>query len=197
MIRKKLVMIALLLIFAALCFGHRPYEERDDITLDNIWVIKRPDISTAIYATLESKNDIDYYSFELEDNDSLYLSMVIPVIEGQEGFAPTMVLLGPDISISELDKPTDVLNGNLLEPGDTFKREFFEPFSRTNYWIWQEKDLTIKNGGEYHVVVFDKEKRPGRYVFTIGRKERPGGDMGFLFFRFEDYWTPVVPKENE
>lgn len=197
MSKKKIFIIISILLLAIMCFGHRPYEEREDITIDNIWNIKRPDISTAIYATLDSSEDIDYYSFYLEDDDPLYLSMVIPVIEGQEDFSPTMILLGPDISIEELNKPVEKLDGIFYKPGDTFTREFYEPFSRTDYWIWQEEDLTIKKGGKYIVMVLDSENRLGRYVFTIGKKEIPGGDLGFLFFRFKEYWTPVTAEENE
>ena len=194
--RRRVLILVLISLVSLSCFAHRPYEEREDITAGNPWMIKRADISTAIYATMESDVDIDYYTFRLDEGDPLYLSMVIPKIAGQEGFAPTMVLLGPDYSIEEFYSPVDEIDGVFYEPAVTFSREFFEPFTRTDYWIWQEIDTTVEQSGEYAVVVFDRQKRVGRYVFTVGKKEIPGGDMMFLFFRFKDYWMAVTSGEK-
>ena len=44
-------------------WAHRPYFEEQDIRAEAPGQIDDPTISTALYATLESAQDVDYYRF--------------------------------------------------------------------------------------------------------------------------------------
>ncbi len=43
--------------------AHQPFFEEKDFTADSPAQIKDPTISTAMYASLETPSDVDYYSF--------------------------------------------------------------------------------------------------------------------------------------
>jgi hypothetical protein len=196
----KRLMIVLAVLALSLSFvtvvpalAHRPYFEEEDIGPNAPWQVDDPTISTAIYATLESATDVDYFTFQGQAGQVILLALTIPQIEGQADFAPTMALMGP--SLPEADLPSRVVRPDgagaleiAPEPGPA--PTFFEPFSRTSYWDRQEERVTIPADGRYVVAVWHPEGQLGRYVFVVGEKELPGGD--FLFpLKMRTYWTPV------
>lgn len=197
--RRYLLLCALILslilasVAVALAVAHRPYFEEEDIGPDAPWQVDDPTISTAIYATLESANDVDYFTFEEQVGQVILLALTIPQIEGQAEFAPTMALMGSGLPEAEL--PGHVVRADdagalEITPPPGPAATFFEPFSRTSYWDRQEERVTLPADGGYVVAVWDPEGQLGRYVFVVGDKERLGGDPAFLL-KMRDYWTPV------
>jgi glycerol-3-phosphate acyltransferase PlsY len=185
--------LILTIVVAAPALAHRPYFEEEDIGPNEPWQVDDPTISTAIYATLESATDVDYFTFEGQAGQVTLLALTIPQIEGQDDFAPTLALMG-------LGLPKADLPGRVIRPEDTGALEiapppgpaptFFEPFSRTSYWDRQEERVTLPANGRYVVAVWHPGGQVGRYVFVVGDKERPGGDPVFPL-KMRDYWTPV------
>jgi hypothetical protein len=176
--------------------AHQPSFEDNDIKADNPWLIHDPTISTAVYATLETPNDVDYYSFNGNRGQTIFLSITIPQIVGQENFTPIMGLLGPGLPSGNLPKQvTAQTNTGVLILPPANATPFFEPFSRTSYWTRQEQHVTLPDNGSYMVAVWDEEGQVGRYVFVIGEKEVLGGDLAFPF-KMGNYWTPFVPQDN-
>jgi hypothetical protein len=204
--RTVLGLALLLLVLSALpASAHRPYFEEADITADKPWSVSDPTISTAIYATLDTRSDADYYAFDGRKGQRILLSLTIPQIAGQEQFAPEMALLGPGLGAASLPAraslPDRVVNaageGVQLIPalvGDA--KSFYEPFSRTSYWERQEEIVTLPADGRYVVAVWNAEGAVGRYTFVIGDKERPGGDLAFGR-KLRSYWTPVPEPAPE
>jgi hypothetical protein len=190
-------LIALLLLIAFIvslvpALAHQPFFEETDFTADSAAQIQDPTISTAKYATLETSNDVDYYSFNGSVGQSVLLSITIPQISGQENFTPTMALMGPGLPPGDL--PPQVVkpqgSGVLILPSPANATSFFEPFSRTSYWTRQEQYVTLPANGSYSVAVWDDEEQVGRYVFVIGDREILGGDMAFPL-KMKSYWTPI------
>lgn len=183
---------------AAPASAHQPYFEEQDLKPDAPWLINDPTISTALYATLESPTDVDYFAFEGQAGQSILLQITIPQIAGQEEFAPTMALLGPGLPT---DSSAADLPGRVARPNDTGALllpaipgpapEFFEPFSRTSYWERQEERVTLPADGRYVVAVWHQTGQAGRYVFVIGDRERLGGDLAFPV-KMKEYWNPVL-----
>ena len=185
--------LALTAIVVVPALAHRPYFEERDVGADTPWFIEDPTISTALYATLESPDDVDYFTFEGKRGEEILLELTIPQIEGQGEFAPTMALMGPGLPIGELPgrvvKP-DKAGVLLIAPPPGPAPTFFEPFSRTSYWERQEQRVTLPSDGGYVVAVWHPDGQQGRYTFVIGDKERPGGDLAFPI-KMRSYWTPV------
>jgi hypothetical protein len=173
--------------------AHRPYFEEEDLGASDPWLVDDPTISTAIYATLESRQDVDYFAFDGEQGAVILLAMTIPQIEGQEDFAPSLVLMGPGLGEDELPERIRVPDGagaQVIEPPPGPAPTFFEPFSRTSYWERQEQRVTLPASGRYVVAVWHPDQEVGRYTFVIGEKERLGGDLAFPL-KMRSYWTPV------
>lgn len=188
-----LVLGLLLGIAAVPAQAHQPYFEEDEIEAGNPWQIKDPNVSTALYATLGSHEDVDYFSFEGKAGEVVLLELTIPQIEGQEDFAPTLALMGPGLPDAELPGEVVIPEGAgalVIEPPAGPAPTFYEPFSRTSYWERQEQRVTLPASGHYVVAVWHPEGEIGRYTFVIGEQERLGGDLLFPF-KMSSYWTPV------
>jgi hypothetical protein len=180
------------LILLVPVLAHQPFFEDREFAADNPGHIKDPTVSTAFYATLETPNEVDYYEFNGSRDQSILLSITIPQISGQENFTPTMALMGPGFPPGDLPKqvikPQD--SGVLILPSPANATSFFEPFSRTSYWTRQEQYVKLPASGSYSVAVWDDKWQTGRYVFVIGDREVPGGDIAFPL-KMRTYWTPV------
>jgi hypothetical protein len=194
-IRLLSLVLGLLLAgtLASSALAHQPFFEEEDIEAGNPWEIEDPSISTALYATLDSRGDVDYYSFEGLAREEILLELTIPQIEGQEDFAPTMALMGPGLSNADLPDGVTVPEGAgalVIEPPPGPAPTFYEPFSRTSYWERQEQRVALPAGGRYLVAVWHPNGEVGRYTFVIGEKEKLGGDLAFPI-KMRSYWTPV------
>jgi hypothetical protein len=189
-IPSVLVIALIVLLFPAL--AHQPFFEDKEFTVDNPGIIKDSTISTAMYATLETPSNVDYYTFNGSKGQSILLSITIPQITGQENFTPTMALMGPGLPAGDLPsqimKPID--SGVLILSSPANATSFFEPFSRTSYWTRQEQYVTLPANGSYSVAIWDDNEQVGRYVFVIGDREIPGGDLAFPL-KIKNYWTQV------
>jgi hypothetical protein len=174
--------------------GHQPFFEDNEFTFDCPGHIRDPTISTAMYAALETPTDVDYYDFNGSKGESIFLSITIPQIAGQENFAPTMALIG--LGLHDVDLPKKVTkpqySGALILPPTANATYFFEPFSRTSYWTRQEQNVTLPANGRYLVAIWDDKGQKGRYVFVIGYKEVLGGDIAFPL-KIRNYWKPLTP----
>ncbi len=189
------LLLAGFLLPAIPAWAHQPFFEETDIPPDRPWRIDDPLVSTAIYATLESSQDVDVFAFDGRAGQQVYLSIVIPQIPGQEDFAPMVALIGPGLPEREDDLPVAISPAEgdgveVIPPPEGPPSTFFEPFTRTSYWERQERTVVLPADGTYRVAVWHPQGAVGRYVFTVGREERPGGDPAFMA-KMRRYWTPV------
>ena len=91
------IFVTALLVLISPASAHQPFFEEEEFTAVNPGHIEDPTISTAMYATLETPTDVDYYEFIGSQNQSILLSITIPQITGQENFTPAMALIGPGL----------------------------------------------------------------------------------------------------
>jgi hypothetical protein len=194
-IRLLSLLLGLLLAGALVspAVAHQPYFEEEDIEAGKPWGIEDPSISTALYATLDSRADVDYFSFEGLSREVILLAITIPQILGQEDFAPTMALIGQGLPDTDLPEGVTMPEGAgalLIEPSPGPAPTFYEPFSRTSYWERQEQRVTLPAGGQYTVAVWHPGGEVGRYVFVIGEREVLGGDLAFAL-KMRNYWKPL------
>lgn len=180
--------------------AHQPYFEDDDWSADAPYTVPDPTVSTALYATLDSRQDIDYVTFAGQAGQRVLIGLTIPQIEGQAEFAPALALIGPGLPALELPAGIEAppgAGGIVLAPPPGAARSFFEPFSRTRYWERQEERFTLPADGNYVVAVWHPAGAVGRYTLVVGDRELPGGDVAFPF-KLRAFWTPVPePAEEE
>lgn len=194
------VLMAVLFVFLTprTAEAHQPYFEDEDWTPANAYRVKDPTISTALYATLDRRNDVDYVRFTGRAGQSILIGLTIPQIEGQESFTPTFALIGHGLPATRLparvEAPPDA-GAIILRAAPGEPTSFFEPFSRTRYWERQEDRFVLPADGEYLVAVWNEAGQVGRYTLVVGDREVPGGDIGFPF-KLRAFWTPVpAPPE--
>lgn len=178
--------------------AHQPYFEDDDWTPANAFRVGDPTVSTALYATLDRRNDVDYVRFSGRAGQSILIGLTIPQIEGQETFTPTFALIGPGLPATRLPARIETppeSGARILRAAPGEPTSFFEPFSRTRYWERQEDRFVLPADGEYWVAVWSETGQVGRYTLVVGDREIPGGDIGFPF-KLRAFWTPVpAPSE--
>ena len=181
----------------AVASAHQPFFEDKDFTATAPWTVKDPTVSTALYATLESANDVDYVVFDGKQGQSILIGLTIPQIEGQDTFTPTFALMGPGLPRAALPKAvTPLKNGGavILRAAPGPATVFDEPFSGTSYWERQEDRFILPADGRYAVAVWNEAGQTGRYTLVVGDKEIFGGDPAFPF-KMRSFWTPVPASE--
>jgi len=197
---KTFPFVLLLLIISLIAvkpsLAHQPFFENNDATFDSPWHIDDITIATAIYATLHTEHDVDYYTFEGFRDQSILVSILVPRISEQEGFAPSLALLGPGFPSKDLP-PISILAGSgtyhVPIPED-MDNVFNEPYSGTSYWRRQRERISLPADGLYYFAIFSPTGQIGRYVLSVGDREIPGGDPQFRQ-KIQEYWTPVIPEE--
>jgi hypothetical protein len=198
-----LLLLCLLLgVTGGVAWAHQPFFEKEDLTAEHALVIKDPTVSTALYATLGTADDMDFFSFTGRRGQRILIGMTIPQIEGQDGFAPTLALIGPGLLqtgaglLPEAAWPLlEEAAGFELLPPTAEASTFYEPFSRTSYWQRQRQWITLPADGDYMLVVWHSGGDIGRYVLVVGDREIPGGDLLFPL-KLPNYWTPVIPAAD-
>jgi len=180
--------------------AHQPYCEFSDLTSDSVWEVPDSTVSYAYYGNLYPQTDIDYFIFEATEGQSVLLSLSIPAIEGQEDFAPVMVVFGPELDMDTLAAlPEEIVapegQGAMMVPLGEEPEYWFEPFGQRYYWNWDNYFFDAPQDATYTVAVWHPEQELGRYSFVIGEEEIRGGDQECMA-SFDDYWTPLVDGEN-
>ena len=172
----KKILFLFFIIFVSLnpAYGHKLISH-DDTHRNFESALKIPDhkVSWAIYENL-GENEAKFYTFEANEGDSFYASIVVPKINGLEEYSPTLVLVGDD----NFEKKK--INYEKNFPGV----EFYEPFGQITYWERQELKTEIPVDGTYFLVVMDEKNQSGKYSLSIGIIED---------FSFVDFFT-ILPK---
>ena len=172
--KKILILFFIILVSLNPAYGHKLISH-DDTHRNFESALKIPDhkVSWAIYENL-GENEAKFYTFEANEGDSFYASIVVPKINGLEEYSPTLVLVGDD----NFEKKK--INYEKNFPGV----EFYEPFGQITYWERQELKTEIPVDGTYFLVVMDEKNQSGKYSLAIGTIED---------FSFVDFFT-ILPK---
>ncbi len=193
---SSLLAVLLLLATALPVSAHQPFFEDSDLTAVAPYTISDISISLAFYGTLEKAGDVDYFVFDGKAGQAVFLSLVIPEIEGQETFTPTLALMGPGLSKGKAPKPVSQPKGSgvvLLRAANAEPMIFFEPFGMRNYYERQEQTITLPSDGRYTVALWSESSQIGRYTFSPGKREVWGGDSNYRS-KSQQFWTPVAKK---
>jgi hypothetical protein len=175
------LILTLILSFKSNALAHVPLDTSGSASKKEPIFVEDHQISWAAYNQLEQAGDVDYYSFKAEQDEEIYFSMVIPLIERYQNFKPDLALIGPALENDYASYDPDYINSILkLESDENIiivrddndnPDTFFEPFTRTSYWKRQEFSTAAPAAGTYYLAVFSGNENPGKYTLAIGRKE--------------------------
>ncbi len=147
--------------------------------MGNCTELPDPQISWAIYGRLTDPSEIDFYRFEAQAGESLFIQMTIPVIAGLEEFEPSFALVGVGLPSDEAASPTALLSDQgivtVADDGSP-PRLFYESFSGRQYWMRQEVRINAPQTGTYYVLVWHPQGEVGKYVLVVGDVEQRVAD---------------------
>jgi hypothetical protein len=174
-------------ISAETASAHKPLFKAGDISSPaRALAIPDPNVSWAIYASLDRPGEADFFSFHTQSGLALNAQITLPAIKSLEQFAPHLALLGaglPPASPGQVPfavpdhDGVQVINATQAGTADRFN----EPFTQTTYWNRQTLKEPLRTAGTYYLVVFNlptDRLQTGKYVLAVGTIEQFGpGDL--------------------
>jgi hypothetical protein len=168
---KTAILLILLLVYAPMALAHTPLKPgEENNSLESAFEIPDPTKSWTLYRELHEAGEAEYFELHLEPGDRLRISLYVP--RGEEGFLPSLVVMGPGIgSEDELPEFVEAPEGvgfDLIEPERSEKPEY-EPFTPASYYYVADFDLVVPDHETYHFAVYGP--RHGRYGVAVGTRE--------------------------
>ncbi len=165
------VMSAIILVPNAM--AHSPIEPGSNESLATALMVPEPTKSWAIYAELHEGGEAQYYKFEMQAGERIYVMLLKPTSSEMTSFMPGFVLMGPGLEglgdVPEFvevadDVQTIVVNGVMPSHAS------YEPFSPSAFFELGQVDISAPATGLYYVAVFELD-RGGNYGLAIGVSE--------------------------
>lgn len=148
--------------------------------------------SWAIYGRLAPGEKPDVIPVDARQGERLKLQLLVPKRDDLKDYHPVIYLLGPGFLGTWLPpgSPVPPANGEsaLVPDRSTAPAEFYEPFTQTRYWTYEDVTGTFPATGRYRIVVHDPDGKGGRYVVALGERE----DFGAAdLLKFPGIWLRV------
>ena len=163
-----------MLLSATLAHAHVPFLEKEDFGHENPFTPELPQQSLAVYAWLESAEDVDYYTFEIEQDTPFLAEVLVPVHPQYQRFRPGFALIGKGFPAQSKSLPVTPHEGYgalvHLDDATTPRETFYEPFGGKSYYRGPRLERVLRPG-RYTLVYWDPRHRKGDYVAVIGKKE--------------------------
>ncbi len=170
---KRAIILCILIIMALppVVAAHVPIEPEGNEALEDAFHIQDPIKSWAIYAELHQAPQ--YYRFDMQAGEVIYLGLIVPPFEAASRFVPTLVLLGPELDPAgsvplEVTVPPGyeavVVEGRLSEEA------IYEPFGPGSFYWLGEIRLAAPTTGTYYAVVVPTQVG-GNYGLVVGTQE--------------------------
>lgn len=153
-------------------FAHVPVFGGEGKSPETAIRIEDPSKSRVLYGELAS-GDLRYYGFSVEEGERIVLGLTVPVEEGNKGFTPSLILIGPGLAdegkVSEkLEVPegygAKVLSYSLPES------PVYEGFTPSAFYSLVKLDIKAPEGGTYYAAVGAIQEAGSRGEDTIYEK---------------------------
>ncbi|TFG32388.1 hypothetical protein EU528_03515 [Candidatus Thorarchaeota archaeon] len=151
--------------------AHIPIVPEDGTTLATATEIIDPWKSWFYYSEI-APGDSHYYSFEAMADERIRFMVNVPLPEGDRGFLPTFILMGPGISNqgtpdASIEIPSGaevmVIESSTLEPE-------FEGFTPLSQYKTVDLNMSAPETGTYYIAIYDGTIG-GRYALVTGYVE--------------------------
>ena len=173
-LREMILVVGLLSYVPSIAWAHRPIlsdgSARDASTA---LYISDVDLSQVVYDEVTAQSPQLWLAFDLEEGQSLYFQLGVPVIDRLKDYRPALALIGPGLPQTSLPfalpdglGAQDFTSDQVVEPA-----EFYEPFSGTSSWILLTETVTVPATGRYYLVAYDPAGQPGKLWVTLGQRE--------------------------
>ncbi len=177
------IVILILLMHSSLASAHVPLIGGGNENISTALYISDPGKSWAIYGILEPET-AQYYSFDLEKDDRIYLALLKSTDPKDKDFQPNLLLLGPGLKTSGQLPENVVLPaslkdfGSLTVYGQKASNATYEPFGPSSYIEMAKINTSAPQAGRYYAVVFSNStagqnqgRVAGHYSLAVGYRE--------------------------
>lgn len=166
-----LVAVVTLLTVAGSASAHIPIVPVGGTTLGTAVVIDDPWKSWFYYSSL-AVDQPHYYQFDASAGERIRFMVNVPIEEGDRGFAPTFVLMGPGVANQGsapgfLETPA---TGGVMVIEPTALESEFEGFTPLAQYITTDLNMSAPETGTYYIAVYE-ETTAGRYALVTGYVE--------------------------
>lgn len=178
-------LLVTLLMLSPTALARVPLIAEGNENLSSALYISDPGKSWAIYGFLES-NQTEYYSFDLQKGERIYLSLIKSANPSDKSFRPVMALIGPGIK-NDGALPGHIMPNRILLPalpedvgvmtiaGKSTANATYEPFGPSSFVELAELNLSAPEDGRYYAAVYSNGT-PGHYGLAVGYRE----EFGFM-----------------
>ena len=173
-IRRWVRTLLVVILTATAAHAHVPYLERVDYGPEKPFTPELPQQSIAVYAWLESAQDVDYYTFVVLERTPFLAEVLVPVHVQHRHFRPGFALIGKGFPAPPSSLPVTPHEGYgalvFLDDATKPRATFYEPFGGKSYYRGPRFERVLEPG-RYTLVYWDPRHRKGDYVAVIGKQE--------------------------
>lgn len=134
--------------------------------------------STAVYGVLAHPGEVDAYRFTAQRTATVPLEALVPARPANADFYPTLALArrtseaSPAQQTEALPFPlTGARAETVISSPRGERMTFFEPFSLETLYHGNERDVRLRAGETYYVLVYEPDRATGDYVIGAGTIE--------------------------
>ncbi len=135
-------------------------------------IIKEPQNKQKIFGRLKSKDDVDYFTFTLEADEAVSISIFVPAAD--KNFEPSLIVFGSDLPKSDHDPVIPIGEGNgsyIMEFPKTNVQEFFHDFLLTTFKTGPRLEFSSPEKSSYGLALRSPNGNTGRYLLEIGQQD--------------------------
>ena len=174
---RRFAAIGYVLVVTQGAFAHQPtMSDGTAIGPDSAIELDDIQLSRVIYHEITEDAPSLWLTFDVDEPQSLFVSLGLPLLDWLESFRPAFAVLGP--GLPAIDLPIEVpegLGGLLFETDQVTDPEVFhEPFSGTSSWILREEHVDLPEVGTYFIVAFVPSGETGKLWVAPGDREEFG-----------------------
>ena len=173
--RNRVVLAVAMLVTVSLlttsATSHIPIVPDDGTTLATATEIIDPWKSWFYYSELGSE-EAHYYKFDASAGERIRFMLNIPIPEGDRGFTPVFILMGPGITDSGTPDPSIEIPsgaGVMVIESDTLEPEY-EGFTPMSQYTAVDLNMSVPETGTYYIAVYS-DTTGGRYALVTGYVE--------------------------
>jgi len=169
------ISLLICLLIASGVIAHAPLESGENESLETALEIPDPSKSWVIYSELHEGGEAQYFFFEVQEGDRIYVGLIKPVDSEESDFLPNFVLIGPGIQGNEslpefIELPSDEEYGYTIIAGEQPEEASYEGFSPSSFYDLGDIDLNAPASGKYYIAVYEWTQG-GNYGVVVGYRE--------------------------
>jgi len=137
-------------------------------TVETARVIESPARQQRFFGRLSKKDDVDYFTFTVDEKTKIDLLLETPVNDGD--FRPVVVLFGPGLAPPKEDPTIQIgsTNGAIVARAPDERERRFDQFLLTTFNTGPTISTEAPRNGTYALAIRSPKGSTGRYVLHVG-----------------------------